>query len=92
MLQQLPSLVTHLSESHQTELCMLVQSYLELFNDVSTQTTLLQHDLDVARSKTIKQHAYRVNSTKCKIMSTEVSYLLAHNLAKASCSPCILVP
>lgn len=39
MLQQLPSILNHLSKEQQTELYWLLQAYPELFQDVPTQTT-----------------------------------------------------
>lgn len=64
MLQQLPSLLTHLTEVQQKVLCDLIQSFPELLSDVPTQATWIQTDIEVAISKPIKRHAYRVNPTK----------------------------
>ncbi len=61
-----------------------------------TVTTVLEHDIDVAGHRPIKQNAYRVNPVKREIMKQETDYLVKHGLAVPSsspwCSPCLLVP
>ncbi len=58
--------------------------------------TAVCHDIDVGDHPPIKQHAYRMNPTKCQIMRDEVKCLLENGLAvPSSCawsSPCIIVP
>ncbi len=70
--------------------------HVPLFGDKPTQTTVLQHDVDVGDHKPIKQHAYRVNSTKRAVMNKEVEYLLQNGFAVPSSSswssPSLLVP
>lgn len=65
----------------------LIQEFPMLFSDVPTRTHVLQHDIQVTCSSSIKQHAYRVNNIKRSVMKTEVDYLLKNNLAEPSYSP-----
>lgn len=55
--RDLTSLLTHLSNVQQVELSTLVESFPKLFYDVPNKTMLLQHDIDVAGAKPVKQHA-----------------------------------
>ena len=96
MLQNLPTLMPHLSKEQESDLVQLFSEYSCLFSDVPTRTTVLEHDIDVGEARPIKQHPYRVNSEKRKLMEKEVMYLLENNLAYPSSSawssPCLLVP
>lgn len=71
--EKLDTLLVHL-----TDVCAFVRKYPEFFSDVPTQTTVVQHNIDVVGAAPVKQHAYRVNPTNGKIMPQEVSYLLEH--------------
>lgn len=66
------------------------------FQDKPSQTTVLQHDVDVGNHKPIKQHAYRVNPTQRAAMQKEAEYHLENGLAVPSSSPwsspCLLIP
>lgn len=77
-------------------MCALIQSFPSLFKDVPGRTSLLQHDVDVGDAQPIKQHPYRVNPYKRKVMKAEVEYLLQNGLAVPSqspwSSPCLFVP
>ncbi len=61
-----------------------------------SQTTVLEHDIDVGECSPIKQNSYRVNPIKRKIMQEETAYLLEHGFAVPSSSswssPCLLIP
>lgn len=87
--------LSHLSESERTNIIELVSSFPTLFSDVPTRTSAIEHDIDVGMAQPVKQHAYRVNPIKRKLLQKEVNYLLDHNLAEPSfsswSSPCILV-
>lgn len=90
MIIDFSSRVCHLSER---DLVSLVQSFPKLFGDVPSQTSVLFHDIEVSGTVPIKQHPYRLNSTKRALMKQEVEYLLKEGLAEPSVSsPCILVP
>ncbi len=66
-----------------------------LFSDVPSQTSVLEHDIEIKDAKPIKQHPYRVNEIKRSAMKTETDYLLQNDLARHSSSPwsspCLLV-
>ncbi len=87
--------LSHLSELEKTDIIELVNSFPSLFSDVPTRTSVIEHDIDVGTAQPVKQHAYRVNPIKRKLLQKEVDYLLDHNLAEPSfsswSSPCILV-
>ena len=59
MLKSLKSHLSHLTEPQCNDVNQLVSAYTCLFSDVPTQTTVLQHDIDVGDSSPIKQHSYR---------------------------------
>lgn len=96
ILKDLPSHFMHLTEVQRQDIVELIRAFPSLFNDIPTQTTVLQHDINVENAIPIKQHPYRVNITKRSVMKKEVEYLLENGLAKPSCSawssPCLLVP
>ncbi len=75
---------------------MLMEDSCSLFCDIPSQTTVLQHDIDVGDAQPIKQHPYRLNPKKRELMKTEVKYLRQNNFASPSqsvwSSPCLLVP
>lgn len=85
-----------LSEPMKQDVCELIRVHAALFTDKPTQTTVLQHDVDLGGHKLIKQHAYRVNPTRHAAMLNEVEYPLVNNLAVPSSSAwsslCLLVP
>uniref|UniRef100_A0A3B1IW77 Gypsy retrotransposon integrase-like protein 1 n=1 Tax=Astyanax mexicanus TaxID=7994 RepID=A0A3B1IW77_ASTMX len=95
-LVDLPSNLTHLSSEQRNDVLCLVKDFSSLFNDVPTQTTVVQHDVKVTSSVPVKQHPYRTNVAKRAIMKSEVDYLVEHGFAKPSSSPwsspCVLVP
>ena len=96
MLADLPTHLSHLSDEQAVDIAQLIGKYPMLFGDTPSQTTVIEHDIDVKDSAPIRQHPYRVNATKREIMKKEVNYLLDNNLACASSSPwsspCLLVP
>lgn len=64
VLSNLEKNLSHLSESHKSDVIGLIESHRALFSDAPTQTTVLKHDIDVGDFRPIKQQAYRVNPTK----------------------------
>lgn len=95
MLKDLCLCVGHLEDEQKHDVIDLIHSFPSLFQDVPTQITVIQHDVKVT-GPPIKQHAYRVNYNKRRVMQEEVKYLLDNELAKPSSSawssPCLLVP
>ncbi|KAL6473519.1 hypothetical protein MHYP_G00170800 [Metynnis hypsauchen] len=73
----------------------LVEAFPSLFPDVPTCTTVIEHDIDIGSSQSVKQHAYRVNPKKRELLRREEDYLLAHDFVEPSSSawssPCLLV-
>ena len=96
MLLSLRSSLGHLTDGQADDIEGLLHGFLCLVGDVPTCTNVLEHDINVGNAAPIKQHAYRVNASKRKVMKDEVRYLLENNLAVPSSSPwsspCILVP
>lgn len=76
MLQKLPSLMGHLDQRQTEELTALIHSFLKVFGEVPSRTSVLEHDVDVGNTRPIRQHPYRVNARKREIMKSEVDYLL----------------
>lgn len=96
MLQNLNTLMTHLTKEQESDIVQLISEFPSLFGDVPSRTTVLEHDIDVGEARPIKQHPYRINADKRKQMEKEVAYLRENNLAHPSSSawssPCLLVP
>lgn len=88
ILKDLPSHFMHLTEVQRQDIVELIRAFPSLFNDIPTQTTVLQHDINVENAIPIKQHPYRVNITKRSVMKKEVEYLLENGLAKPSPRAC----
>lgn len=95
-LLNLSSHLAHLPDNQCCDIVQLIGEYPELFGDIPSQTTVLQHDIDVNGSVPVRQHPYRINAVKRDAMKQEVQYLLDNELAKPSSSPwsspCLLVP
>ncbi len=66
-----------------------------MFSNVSSRTSLVEHDIDVGDSLPIKQHAYRVSPEKRSQLQKEVAFILENNIAvpgySSWSSPCLLV-
>ena len=96
ILDNLDSKLEHLDSEKQSELKKLILDYKHLFPDVPSRTDKIFHDVDIGDAKPIKQHPYRLNPEKQKILHDEIKYLLDNDLIEPSqsefSSPCILVP
>ena len=64
VLGDLENYLYHLSGTDTGDILKLMEHHHILFSDVPTQTTVLQHDIDVGDCLPNKQHAYRVNPIK----------------------------
>ena len=86
----------HLDKSKQVELTNLIHKFDNLFSDVPTKTNVVYHDIDVDGATPIKQHPYRLNPEKAKILKQEVDYMLQNDIIEPShsdwSSPCVMVP
>ena len=77
MLANLNGCVSHLSPSQHEDVVRLIDLHGSLFSDVTSQTHVLQHDVDVGDSPPIKQHACRVNPDKrarCVYIASFICY------------------
>lgn len=88
--------LNHLTPTQKRDIVELIENSPSLFCDIPSQTTVLQHDIDVGYANPIKQHPYRLNPRKRELMKAEVNYLHRNNFASPSqsawSSPCLLVP
>ena len=88
--------LSHLTPLEQTEMMHLIFEFVKLFPDTPTRTNRTIHDVDVGETRPIKQHPYRLNPLKLKVMRQEIDYMLQNDLIEASSSgwssPCVLVP
>ncbi|XP_048843940.1 uncharacterized protein LOC125715915 isoform X2 [Brienomyrus brachyistius] len=64
VLSQLSTYLSHVTREQQLDIERLVNIHLRLFGDMPSQTTVIEHDIDVGNAVPIKQHAYRVNMAK----------------------------
>ena len=96
ILNNLDEKLEHLGLYQREELKCLIKDFKELFPDVPSQTTLIEHDVDVGEAQPIRQHPYRVNPEKRQILRDEIKFLLENDIIEPSnsnwSSPCILVP
>ena len=85
-----------LPENEQEELKTLIVKFPSVFTDIPEKLTYASHDVAVGDAKSIKQHPYRVNPTKLKVICEEVKYMLENSIIEPSSSqwssPCVLVP
>ena len=95
MLSVIADRLPHLTPSQTADILSVIADFPELFGDVPTVTTVLEHDIDVGDGGPIKQHPYRVNPEKRAILQREVEYMVKNNIAEPSSSPwsspCLLV-
>lgn len=72
----------------------LINSNPVLFTDTPSRTHIIEHDIDVGDSLSIKQHPYRVNPEKRARLEQQVAYMQEHGIAVPSSSawssPCLL--
>lgn len=96
ILKKLKGELSHLDTVKQGEMMQLVFQFVDLFPDTPSQTDQVVHDVDVGEAAPIKQHPYRVNPLKLKVIREEVTYLLENDLIEAGSSewssPYVLVP
>ena len=66
-----------------------------LFFGVDRSTNVLTHDSEVTDTRPIKQHSYRLNLRKLKVLMEKVEYILENGIIESSqiewALPCILV-
>ncbi len=74
--EELAILAYHLCEPEKTDIIKLVSLFPSLFSDVPTQTHVIEHDIDAGMAQPVKQHPYRENPVKRKLLQIEVDYLL----------------
>ena len=74
MLTQLGSLTEHLDDGQTKDLVALIECFPNVFNDVPSVTTVLEHDVNVAGAAPICQHPYRANAAKREVMRKEVKW------------------
>ena len=86
----------HLSPDESQKLSHLINAFPSIFGDITKETNVPPHDVDVGDAKPVKQHPYRVNPEKAIIMKQEIEYMLANDIIEPSfsnwSSPCLLVP
>ena len=96
ILNDLGTKLSHLPSVQRKELAEVITQYWEVFPDVPSKTSLIEHDVDVGDSAPIKQHPYRVSPMKKELLDKEVQYMLKNDIIEESqsnwSSPCILVP
>lgn len=92
---ELDALLAHLPESKHCELADLICKFPCLFADIPSQTTWIEHDIDVGDAPPIKQPFYWVAPAKRSYLDAVVNYMLKNDIAAPSssawASPCILV-
>jgi len=95
-LSSLVSKLSHLEPDERETLINVFHEFSVLFSDNPGCTSAIVHDVDVGTACPIKQHPYRMNLAKLKVVQDEVHYLLEHDKIELShsewSSPVLLVP
>ena len=88
--------VKHLTAEQGKQLITLVKKYAEIFPDIPRRCEGVEHDVIVTSDQSIKQHPYRINLEKSKLIEKEVEHMLAAGIIQKStsewASPCVIVP
>ena len=79
ILNDLGTKLSHLPSVQRKELAEVITQYREVFSDVPSKTNLIEHDVDVGDSATMKQHPYRVSPMKKELFDKEVQYMLKND-------------
>ncbi|XP_069176273.1 uncharacterized protein [Procambarus clarkii] len=80
--------LTHVAEGHQSSLLQMIREYKPIFKDVPGLTSILRHDVELEEGvRPIKQHPYRLNPLKKRVVKEKVDYMLKHHLIAPSSSP-----
>ncbi|XP_069163371.1 uncharacterized protein [Procambarus clarkii] len=88
ILLNLQAKLTHVAEGHQSSLLQMIRQYKPIFDDVPGLTSVLRHDVELEEGvRPIKQHPYRLNPLKKRVVKEEVDYMLKHHLIAPSSSP-----
>ena len=62
----------HLPGNKSVELKQLILEHSEIFPDVPSRTTIMNHNMDVGNAEPVKQHPYHVNPLKRAYLQQEV--------------------
>ncbi|XP_051888858.1 uncharacterized protein LOC127579869 isoform X2 [Pristis pectinata] len=96
ILENLETKLDHLQVSQKQQMRELILKFKNLFPDVPNRTSIITHDVDVGDAKPIKQHPYRMNVEKSKLVDQEIKYMLENDIIRHSTSnwssPCVIVP
>ena len=96
ILSRINNKLAHLNTRQVDELSHVIKNHAKIFQDVPGQTTVIYHDVDIFDALPIKQHPYRVNPIKLKVMREEIQYMLKHDIIETCISdfssPSMLVP
>ncbi|XP_069169570.1 uncharacterized protein [Procambarus clarkii] len=88
ILLNLQAKLTHVAKGHQSSLLQMIRQYEPIFDDVPGLTSVLRHDVELEEGvRPIKQHPYRLNPLKKRVVKEEVDYMLKHHLIAPSSSP-----
>ena len=91
ILKDLKKKFSHLSNRKSEELSKLITKYKDLFSDIPRSTTLIKHDIELVDDKLVRQHPYRLNPRKLKVLKQEIKYMLDNGTIEPSQSECVLV-
>ncbi len=88
--------LTSLTSEQQSQIVDLMNAHKSLFTDQLGCTSVIKHDIDVGDAKPIRQHPYRLNPTKQKILRAEIADMLNSGVIEPSSSswssPILLIP
>ena len=80
ILNDLCTKLSHLPSVQRKELAGVNNQYREVFPNVRNKTDLIEHDVYVGDSASIKQHPYRVSPMKKELLDKEVQYILKNDI------------
>jgi len=93
ILSNIDEKLAHLLEMEREQIKSLITEFSSIFPDT---LQVAYHDVDVGQAQPVKQHPYKVNPVKRKVIREEVKCMLDNGLIEPSTSkwssPCVLVP
>ena len=86
VLSNLDSKLSHLSAHERQILSNLFSEHPDIFSDNPGCTSTIVRDINIGEANPIKQHPYRINVSKLKIVQDEIKYLLTQDKIETSYS------
>lgn len=80
ILEKLGTKLEHLPEGIKQKLEATIREYRDIFADTLRQTNAALHDVVLTTEQPIRQHPYRLNPRKLKILQEEIAHMMKHGI------------